>query len=375
MSSTDVQPSNGTGDIVTHADRVGQQTAVEQSRAVAEVQAAIVVAQQCPRSISHAIDQMREACRQPALAERAFYRFPRGGQTVSGESIHLARELARCWGNVQYGISEMRRDDDYGQSELQAWAWDVETNTRSSTTFIVPHKRDKRGGPERLVDMRDVYENNANNGARRLHEQIFNVVPKWFTEEAKELCSTTLQSGGGKPLAQRVADSVKAFEAKWGITVDQLERKLGRDRDRWTEHDIAQLTVTYKSLDRGEITVADEFDDPRVTADEIVASSGSATSPEAPETGTTEMAPAPEPPAEPDGDQGRNGELRGRLVAALRTLGADHPEYPDLWERMSAIVEDVRSDDAWDTADPGRLAEFVDEVEDVASRVDEDGAS
>jgi hypothetical protein len=248
--------------------RVGQGTAVEQSRAVAEVQAAIIVAQQCPRSIQAALAEMRQSCQQTFLAERAFFRFPRGGQTVSGPSVHLARELARCWGNIQYGLVEMRRDDEYGQSEMQAFAWDVEKNSRNSSTFIVPHMRDQRGGPKKLDDLRDIYENNANNGARRVREAIFAILPPWFVEEAKELCTRTLQDGGGKPLPQRIADAIRAFEGL-GVTADRIETKLGRPSGKWTEHDVAQLSITFKSLQRGEVTVDEEFPQPRVTVDEI----------------------------------------------------------------------------------------------------------
>ncbi|MDR7278908.1 hypothetical protein [Catenuloplanes atrovinosus] len=250
--------------------RVSQATAIEQSRAAAEVQAAVVVAQQCPRSVQAALAQMAESCKQQALAERAFYRYGRGGSTVSGPTIHLARELARCWGNVQYGIAELSRDDAAGMSEMQAFAWDLQTNTRSAQVFIVPHMRDKKGGAERLTDLRDIYENNANMGARRLREAIFAILPPWFTEQAKDLCSQTLAHGGGKPLAQRIAEAVKGFEGI-GVVADQLEQKLGRTRDRWTEHDVAQLGVVYKSIQRGEVTVADEFPPARVTAAEITA--------------------------------------------------------------------------------------------------------
>ncbi|KUH38418.1 MULTISPECIES: hypothetical protein [Streptomyces] len=248
--------------------RLGQGTAVEQSRAVAEVQAAIVVAQQCPRDISAAIAEMRQSCAQPYLAERAFFRFPRAGQTVSGPSVHLARELARCWGNVQYGLAELRRDDEYGESEMQAFAWDVQKNSRTSSTFIVPHKRDQKGGPKQLTDMRDIYENNANNGARRVREAIFAILPPWFVEEAKELCARTMRDGGGKPLNIRIADAVKAFEGM-GVTADRIETKLGRPTGKWTEHDVAQLQVIYRSVQQGEVSVDDEFPAPRVTADEI----------------------------------------------------------------------------------------------------------
>lgn len=262
-----------TNDIALPAQprRIGQATAVEQSRAVAEVHAAILVAQQCPRDVPAAIGQMRQSCQMKALADRAFFRFSRGGAAVSGASVHLARELARCWGNIQYGVAEMSRDDDHGQSEMLAYAWDVQTNARASTVFIVPHKRDKRSGPERLVDMRDIYENNANAGARRVRECIFGVLPPWFVEEAKDLCTKTITDGGGKPLAQRVADALAMF-ADIGVTQDDITRKLGRPAGKWTAHDVAQLGVVYTSIQRGEVSRDDEFPPDVVTAEEITAS-------------------------------------------------------------------------------------------------------
>ncbi|MDH6709795.1 hypothetical protein P3T27_006544 [Kitasatospora sp. MAA19] len=248
--------------------RIGQGTAVEQSRAVAEVQAAIVVAQQCPRNLATAVAEMRQSCQNYTLAQRSSFRFSRGSGQVSGPSIHLARELARCWGNIQYGLTELRRDDAAGESEMQAWAWDVQTNTRTSSTFIVPHKRDTKDGTRALTDMRDIYENNANNGARRVREAIFAVLPAWYIEEAKGLCAQALKGGGGQPLPQRIADARAAYEAV-GITLDQLEQKVNRTVDKWTDHDVAQLQVIYNSIDRGEVTREDEFPPPRVTAEEI----------------------------------------------------------------------------------------------------------
>jgi hypothetical protein len=257
--------------------RVGQATAIEQSRAVAEVHAAIFVAQQFPRNVETAIRAMRESCRQPALADRAFFRFPRGkddqGKTkyVTGASVHLARELARTWGNVQYGIAELARDDKAGQSEMIAFAWDVQTNTRASTAFITPHRRDTKNGVVDLTDMREVYENNANHGARRVREMIFAVLPAWFTEEAKAICNDTIVSGGGKPLAQRVIEAIDGF-ADMGIAKAQLIAKIGTDSADWTPQDVAQLGVIWTSLRNGEVTKDEEFPvaaPDRVTADEV----------------------------------------------------------------------------------------------------------
>lgn len=266
---------------------LGQATAVEQSRAVAEVQAAVVVAQQRPRNIQYAIAEMEQGCRQKEMAERAFYAFPRAGQQISGPSIHLARELARCWGNVQYGIAELRRDDALAFSEMQAWAWDLQTNTRTSTVFVAPHKRDTKKGVVVLTDMRDIYESNSNLGARRVREMIFAILPPWFVEKGKSLCSQTLLDGGGKPLPQRIADAVRLFDGM-GVTAEQLEARVGRASTRWTEHDVAQLGVLFRSLERGELRVEEEFAPPAVTAAEIAAQA-------------RPVAPAPPPrPDDPD---------------------------------------------------------------------------
>jgi len=233
-------------------------TLVEQQRAIAQVQGALVVAQQRPRDTIRANERMRDACQIQSLAEHAFFRFSRGGSQVSGESIHLATELARCWGNVDYGISELRRDDFKGESEMLSYAWDLETNTKVTNTFIVPHKRDKKGGPEALIDMRDIYENNANNGARRLRECIFRVLPKSFREEAKQICAHTLQHGGGEPLDQRREKLLKAFAAI-GVKRKQIEIKIGRPADHLSALDIGTLRVIYGSIQRGEVTAIDEF--------------------------------------------------------------------------------------------------------------------
>ena len=259
-------------------DRISQATAVEQSRAVAEVQAAIVVAQQCPRNPPAAGRAVREACGQMALAERAFFRYSRGDGQISGPSVQLARELARCWGNVQYGIAELRRDDEFGQSEMIAFAWDVQTNARASTTFIVPHRRDTKKGVKQLTDLRDVYENNANNGARRVREMIFAVLPVWLIEDAIETCNATLKNGGGRPLAQRLADALRLF-GEMGVTDTQLEAKLGKPAQDWTEQDAAQLSVIYRSIKRGEARTEDEFPpagNGRVSAADIIAPPGGA---------------------------------------------------------------------------------------------------
>lgn len=251
---------------------VSQATSVEQSRAIAEVQAAVTVAQACPRNMLTAWAEMRAACGRLGLANRAFYNVPnRGGQQPS---VHLARELARIWGNLDYGVRELHRDDARGESEVLAYAWDQQTNTRSSRSLVVPHARMKTDYQtkvktrEALFDLGDIYLNNQNIGARAVRETIFTVLPADFLGEAQDICRATIEKGDGQPLDVRIANMVKVF-GELGVTVPRIEARLSRARGHWTAADLADLTVTYQSIKRRDVDADDEFPVQPVTVDEI----------------------------------------------------------------------------------------------------------
>ena len=234
---------------------VSHTAAIEQHRAAMEVQAAVVVAQNVPRDMMRAEGEMQDACGRLALANRAFYSVPNRG---SGPSVHLARELARIWGNLQYGVHELRRDDEAGMSEVQAFAWDVQTNTRSTRTFQVPHQKMAGGKRRALVDLNDVYLNNQNVGARAVRECIYTVLPVSYVETAMDLCRATIQNGDGVPLPDRIEQMVTAF-AKLGVKQAALETRLAKKRGQWDAGDVASASVVYTSLSRGETTVGEEF--------------------------------------------------------------------------------------------------------------------
>ncbi|MFF0426887.1 hypothetical protein ACFYUJ_21045 [Streptomyces sp. NPDC004520] len=254
--------------MITPATRIGQSTAIEMSRAEAEVKAAVIIAQQAPRNLETARTEMQFACQQYPLAEKAFFSYRRGGDTITGPSIHLARELALIWGNVQHGTMELSRDTALGQSEILAYAWDLQRNSRSSQIFIAPHIRDTKQGKKSLTDLRDVYENNANLGARRLREAIFAMLPAWYVAEAIEICRATLDAGNGQTLDARIEEAIEGY-SRVGITLAQLEKKLGRPRDRWNESDTTELQVIFQSVQRGEMTRDEAFPPETVTVSEI----------------------------------------------------------------------------------------------------------
>lgn len=262
-------PNNQQPDALTalaaRPDKISQATAIEQHRAIAEVQAAVVVAQNVPRNLQRAEAEMRDACSREVLAKKAFYSVPNRGE---GPTVHLMRELARIWGNVQYGVHELRRDDEAGESEIQAFAWDLQTNTRSTRTFIVPHARMKARDRQKLTDLGDIYLNNQNVGARAVRECIDTVLPTWFTAEAQDACRDTLRGGDGIPLSARIDKMITAF-AKHKVSQRQLEVRLDKKRGQWDGSDVADMTVVYGSLDRGEVNVDEAFPQRRVATNEL----------------------------------------------------------------------------------------------------------
>jgi hypothetical protein len=131
-----------------------QQTS--EARAVAEVQAQYVIAKRFPRNQHESFMQIMESCKRPFLAEQAMYAYPRGGQLVEGPSIRLAESMAQSWGNLDCGIREVSQAN--GISVAEAYAIDLQTNTRVTKVFHVPHVRDTKKGKQKLTDSRDIYE-------------------------------------------------------------------------------------------------------------------------------------------------------------------------------------------------------------------------
>lgn len=245
------------GGVMAQMDKINQGTvAIEASRAIAEAQGKLVIAKRFPRDEVAAYAKAMEACQRPTMAEKAFYSFPRGGQTVEGPTIRFAEELARCWGNIDYGIKELSQDD--GKSEMQAYAWDLETNAQSVQNFTNPHQREQGKKMVTLTSQRDIYENNANMATRRLRSRILAILPAWFVEDAIAECKRTLSGRNDTPLIDRVKKMVVQF-AKLGVTQEQIEQRLKRKVDTMTADDFTEYVGIYNAIKGGESKIAEWF--------------------------------------------------------------------------------------------------------------------
>lgn len=231
-------------------------TTVESNRAVAEVQAALAIARMNPRDQRAAMDRILNACTRPSLAQSAVYSYARGGSEITGPSIRLAEAVAQQWGNMQFGIRELSNHG--GKSEVQAFAWDVETNTRREVTFTVPHIRSTRKGTYKLEDPRDIYELIANQGARRLRACILAVIPGDVIEAAVEQCNVTLQSTADVT-PDGIKKLVETFETSFGVTKPQIEAFCQCRIDAIRPAQVVRLRKIFVSLRDGMAAPIDFF--------------------------------------------------------------------------------------------------------------------
>lgn len=232
--------------------------ATDQARAVAEVQAALVIAASRPRNELRARDRLLQACQRVNLASGALYQYSRGGTAISGPSIRLAEAAARAWGNMNYGFRELSRRT--GESECEAYAWDLETNTKAVRQFSVRHRRDTKKGGYDLTDERDIYELMANQAQRRVRAAILEIIPGDIMEDAVAECEKTMRANVGN-VAEAAARLVQAF-ANMGIPRESVEKRLGHRIDAIQPAQIIAFRKIYASIKDGMSDPKDWFDLP-----------------------------------------------------------------------------------------------------------------
>ncbi len=230
--------------------------ASDQARAVAEVQAALVIAASRPRNELRARDRLLQACQRVNLAAGALYQYSRGGTAISGPSIRLAEAAARAWGNMNYGFRELSRN--VGVSECEAFAWDLETNTKAVRQFSVRHRRDTKKGGYDLTDERDIYELMANQAQRRVRAAILEIIPGDIIEDAVAECEKTqhAQVGNVTEAAEKLLAAFKAI----GVSREAVEKRLGHRIDAIQPAQIIAFRKIFTSIKDGMSETKDWFE-------------------------------------------------------------------------------------------------------------------
>lgn len=217
----------------------------------AEIRAAITVALRFPRNEDRSFEKLMRSCRRPAFADDASYSFPRAGNDITGPSIYLAREAARVWGNIRHGLNIIVDDEE--TRTIEAWAWDLETNTKvfAQDTFKKLIYRKKGGWIK--PDERDLRELTNRRGAILKRNCILEIMPTDLIDDARNMAVQTLQKGAAADPEAARKKIITAFSAL-NITPEMLEQNLGHPLAQCSPAEIAELRQIYKSIADGNST-------------------------------------------------------------------------------------------------------------------------
>lgn len=232
-------------------------TEVAVSRAAQEVQASMIIAKKYPRDENEAHKKIMRSCARIGLAKVAEYTYPRGDKKVTGPSIRLAEAIAQGWGNIEYGVVEI--DNSNGKSEMLAYAWDLESNTRVAKAFSVKHWRDTKQGGYKLKEERDIYELTANFGARRVRACILGVIPGDVIDSAIKECRKTILGENKSPIEDRIKNMLLTFEKEHRADTAAVEEYIGCKAKAFTELDLIKMQGVHQSILDGMSVPSDYF--------------------------------------------------------------------------------------------------------------------
>jgi hypothetical protein len=238
-----------TTDVSVIDRQTGELKASSQAAAAqTEIQSAIIISRRFPRNEDDAFQKLMKACKRHSFAEDVQYKYPRGGVTVLGPSVNLAREAARVWGNIRYGVEVISDTDE--DRQINGFAWDLETNAKvtAEDAFkkLVYRKKDGWIKP----DERDLRELTNRRGATLVRNCILQLMPKDLIEDAVAQANETLKAKAQSDPEETKKKILVAFQG-FGITATELEKYLKHPIAQCTPQELVDLRGVYQSIKDG----------------------------------------------------------------------------------------------------------------------------
>jgi len=240
-----------------------------------EVESAVILAKRFPRDLDRSYQSIVRACKRFSFAEKAGYKFPRGKKQdangrwvqnfVEGPSVYLARELAKAWGNIRFGITILSDDDEI--RSLCGWAWDLESNLRvempASFKKLQQRKVKQDDGSMRTAwvtpDERDLRELTNKHGAICVRNALLSLIPADVIDDCRRVASEVVNKKVTEdPDAQRKA-VLQAFDGL-NVNAANLQELIGCPISQASPAQIVQLKGFYAAIRDGQTTISELLD-------------------------------------------------------------------------------------------------------------------
>ncbi len=222
----------------------------------AEYDIQIATAKKYPRNLSRIKDNVVAiATMNKETAETCRYALPRGGKTLSGVSVHLARIMAQQYGNIRVDSRVKQITDKQIISE--AVCFDLETNY----AVKVEVRRSIMGKFGRYNDDMITVTGNAAS-AIAYRNAVLSVIPKGITDVAYN-AAVRMITGDLTSEDKLVAARNKAisyFKDTYNVTEEQIFKAIGVHAiGQIKAEEIADLRGLEQSLKDGDTTVDEAF--------------------------------------------------------------------------------------------------------------------
>jgi len=225
----------------------------------------IATAKMYPRSIQRSLDNaVMTVTMDTETAETCNYALPRGGKTISGPSVHLAKILMQYWGNMRAEARVVNVDQTTLTS--QAVAFDLENNIaiKVEVKRSIVQNEYKNGKPTgRKIrmneDMQVVTGNAANSIA--LRNAILSVIPRPIVDKVYNAAKNKITGDltDEKELKKKRDSLIKAFE-QIGVTKEEILKLIGKQMvEQIDQDDLVTLTGLGRAIKDGDTTIEMAF--------------------------------------------------------------------------------------------------------------------
>lgn len=222
----------------------------------ANIDSQVATAKQYPRDMQKAVSNaIFVATMDKETASSCTYSVPRGGKPITGASVHLARILVQCWGNLRAEAKVIDITDKHVIS--QATCWDIENNV----AVKVEVRRSIMTKNGRMNDDMITVTGNAGN-AIAYRNAVYSVLPKSVIDKVYKSAMGLLTGdvSDETKLIKKRSQVIEQLKKAYGVTDEEILTAIGKSKIEYIGADeIVVLIGIGTAIKDGDTTVENAF--------------------------------------------------------------------------------------------------------------------
>lgn len=233
-----------------------EQASIVYNQDRANIDSQVSTAKAYPRNMKRSIENaIFIATMDNETASSCTYSVPRGGKPITGPSVHLARILVQCWGNIRAETKVVDITDKHVIS--QSTCWDIENNV----AVKVEVRRSIMTRTGRMNDDMITVTGNAAN-AIAYRNAVYNVLPKSVIDRVYKQATGLLTGdiSDETKLIKRRTEIIERMKKAYGVTEEEILKACGKSAIEYIGADeIVVLIGIGQAIKDGDTTIEQAF--------------------------------------------------------------------------------------------------------------------